>query len=57
MLAVLHLEHTVSVCIYIFTSELLNFTLQASDLGKIYSTFAYNGIFLVAPESSIEDLN
>lgn len=36
MLAVLHLEHTVSVCvyIYIFTSELLNFTLQASDLGK-----------------------
>lgn len=34
MLAVLHLEHTVSVCIYIFTSQLLNFTLQASDLGK-----------------------
>lgn len=58
MLAVLRLEHTVSVCvciyIYIRTAQLY---LTSFRFRKIYSTFAYNGIFLVAPESSIEDLN
>lgn len=58
MLAVLHLEHTVIVCIYIYiyirTAQLYRTSFR---FRKIYSTFAYNGIFLVAPESSIEDLN
>lgn len=56
MLAVLHLEHTVSVCVYIYiyirTARLY---LTSFRFRKIYSTFAY--IFLVAPESSMEDLN
>lgn len=58
MLAVLYLEHTVGVFIYIYiyirTAQLY---LTSFRFRKIYSTFAYNGIFLVAPESSIEDLN
>jgi len=42
------------IYIYIRTAQLY---LTSFRFRKIYSTFAYNGIFLVAPESSIEDLN
>lgn len=56
MLAVLHWEHTVNVYIYIYIRS-AQLYLTSFRFRKIYSTFAYNVIFLVAPESSIEDLN